>query len=147
MKRDTSDIFNKIVTYSSKYSEPEFVSADPYQYRMFSAIKRSNRLDIAPCWIWDESRTESWLLLLIMKSRCAKQYFIVQNPAGEVEKVCVDREPKFKKFIPDPTIPVNLELVESRLKHYFYSGGSKSYHFYKYFIRYLLYRRKMESRS
>jgi hypothetical protein len=125
MKKETSELNKRVDMYCSMYSEPDFVSADPYQYRLFSAIRRGDRLDVLPCWVWDEARKNCWLLLLIMKSRCAKQYFIMQDPVGELEKVCVDRDARFKKFIPDPTIPVSLELVASRLKTYFTTGDRK----------------------
>jgi hypothetical protein len=127
MKKETTELENRIGAYSSIYSEPDFVSVNPYQYRMFSAIRRGERVDVAPCWLWDELRKNAWLLLLIMKSRCAKQYFLLMDPAGDVVKACIDREcdARFRKFIPDPRIPVNLELVGSRLKTYFSTGDRK----------------------
>jgi hypothetical protein len=125
MTKETTELNSRVGIYSSVYSHPSFVSTDPYQYRLFSAIRRGDRLDVAPCWIWDDSRKNCWLLLLIMKSRCAKEYFILQNPLGELEKVCVDREIRFKRFIPDPTIPVSLDLVATRLHTYFSTAGRK----------------------
>jgi hypothetical protein len=127
MKKETTELENRIGSYSSIYSEPDFVSVNPYQFRMFSAIRRGDRLDVAPCWLWDESRKNAWLLLLILKSRCAKQYFLLMDPAGYVDKVCIDRDigAKFKKFIADPSVPVNLEMVASRLKTYFSTGNRK----------------------
>jgi hypothetical protein len=125
MDKEAMNISKRVEAWTSMYSEPDFVSADPYQYRTFSAVRRGDRLHVAPCCMWDESRKNLWTLLLIMVSRCAKEYFIVVNPMGEIHKVCVDRETRFKRFIVDPSLPVNLELVKSRLKKYFTTGDRK----------------------
>jgi hypothetical protein len=125
MKKERTQLGKQTASFCSIYSEPDFVSSDPYQFRMFSAVLRRDRVDVAPCYVWDETRQNAWLLLLILKSRCAKQYFILQSQDGEVIKVCVDRQPKYRSFIPDPSIPVNLELVALQLKQYFTTSGRK----------------------